>query len=137
MEHLESLHVREAELAGAEVLAEEHGELESRQVWAVVEPGHGVVVVVERSYGELTQEVYDCRAHEHKVTLGWEASVALAESLGASPKKVAVALRAIFAAPGCYLADFMDLLDRSSIPYSYAAEAGGVIAYRPAPRLAP
>lgn len=136
MEHLESLRVREAELAGAEVLAEEHGELESRQVWAVVEPGHGVMVV-ERSYGELTQEVYDCRAHEHKVTLEWEAAVSLAESLGASPRKVAVALRAIFTAPGCCMADFMDLLDRSSIPYSYAAEAGDVIAYRPAPRLAP
>lgn len=136
MEHLESLRVREAELAGAEVLAEEHSELESRQVWAVVEPAHRVVVA-ERSYGELTQEIYDSSAHEHKVTLEWEASVALAESLGASPKKVAVALRAIFAAPGCHLADFMDLLDRSSIPYSYAAEAGGVIAYRPAPRLAP
>ena len=92
-------------------------------------------LVLCRSEGELTQEIFDAPWHvgcafvaaEHLTSLSW----ALCGPLGDGDGTVAGALRRMFADPEVQFSDLLDLMDSAGVPYEYRAFAPDKAVFRP------
>lgn len=122
-----------AEIPGTcEVIASREGAGEVTQL-ALVSRREGALVLC-RSEGELTQELFDVPWHvgcafvaaEHLAAL----NVALCGSL-CGGETIGDALRLMFSDPEVQFSDLLDLMDSVGVPYEYRAFAPDKAVFRP------
>ena len=110
------------------------GERESRSLEVRGREGGGVIVV-ERTSGPLTGEVYQVPRHVHGIVADEVVSAAVGELLGMA--RATKTRDGTEAADAFGLVDLLDELDARGLRYAYFSECDGSVVWRPAMRRGP
>ena len=97
----------------------------------------GGLLLIERTDGELTYEVFGTCSQTRVVRIGSEHMAALCSALGAEHASLDVAMREFFYDAEVFLSDLLDLLDARGVPYRFACTGMSDIAMRTSDYLAP
>ena len=97
----------------------------------VLEAGNGSLLIEETTSGPSTRFVYDMDRHTHQAIIPRQSREYLAALLNASILSVRSAVEGFFVASDRYLSDFLDVLDRRGIRYTYLEDVAEIVRFRP------